>query len=285
MSKFTLTAFADEIAPDLRTQLDYLKKFNIGYIDLRKVDERDVFKLQLSEAKEIRRQLVAAGIGVSSIGSSIGKIWITDDFEPHLEWFRNTIDIAHMMEARYIRMFSFRIPAGEDPARYRDKVMDNWRLFVEAAAGSGLVLLHENERGMYGNTPERCRELLDTMNCSDVKAAFDPANFLTCGEEAYPKSFDMLKDHIAYVHIKDGRLYQRGALPAGEGEGKIHDMLKALHDRGYEGFLSLEPHLHRYDVRAALEQDPGLAEWPEGGPRTFAIAYRALDRIVEKIVG
>ncbi len=59
------------------------------------------------------------------------------------------------MECKYIRMFSFFIPHGEEPLRYRDEVIRRWKSFIKAAEGSGVVLLHENESGIYGDIPEK----------------------------------------------------------------------------------------------------------------------------------
>ncbi|HAA24848.1 MAG TPA: xylose isomerase, partial [Ruminiclostridium sp.] len=44
----------------------------------------------------------------------------------------------------------------------------------------GIILAHENEKGIYGDTPERCVDIIKSMNCDYVRAVFDPANFIQC---------------------------------------------------------------------------------------------------------
>jgi len=283
MGKFILSAFADEIDMDLKVQMDVLEKHNISYIEMRGVNGKGLVEYSLDEVRDIKRQLDARGFKLSSVGSPIGKILITDDFTPHLEKFKHTMEIAKIMECKYIRMFSFFIPKGEDAAKYRDEVMNRWSQFVGLAKGSGIILLHENEKGIYGDTAERCLDLLKTMNCDYVKAVFDPANFVQCDEETYPKAYNLLKDYIEYMHIKDAKYSDHAVVPAGHGDGKVKEILTELYHAGYEGFLSLEPHLGHFQGFADLEPDADIDNMPEGGAKTFAVAAKALVNIISEI--
>ena len=271
MGKFILSAFADEIADDLKTQMDVLEENGIKYIEMRGVNGKPLVRHSSEEVETIKKELDRRGFKISAVGSPVGKIKITDDFEPHLELFKHTLKIAGLLETKYVRMFSFFMPEGKDPAVYRDEVMRRWREFIRAAEGTGLILLHENEKEIYGDTPERCLDLLETIGCSFMKATFDPANFVQCGVETYPRAYGLLKDHIVCMHIKDAVYGDRHVVPAGEGDGKVYEILSALHARGFEGFLSVEPHLN--------ESMPG------GGPELFKVACDALKRILNKITG
>ena len=137
MSKFILSAFADEIDPALDVQMDVLEQHEISYIEIRGVDGKNITQYPLDEVKAIKEQLDDRGFKISAIGSPIGKINITDDFGPHLELFKHTLEIAKILETRYIRMFSFYIPEGEKPESYREEVMNRWRQFMQAAQGTG----------------------------------------------------------------------------------------------------------------------------------------------------
>lgn len=280
MYKFTLSAFADEIDPDLNLQMDVLDQHEIKYIEMRGVNGRNITEYTLEEAREIKKQLDQRGFRLSAIGSPIGKIKITDDFEPHLELFRHTLEIAKILEAKYIRMFSFFMPEGEDPSQYREEVLNRWRAFIEAAEGSGITLLHENEKDIYGDTAERCLDLLSSLDCDYVRLTFDPANFVQCGEETYPKAFNMLKDYIEYMHIKDAKADSKQVVPAGQGDGKFVEILDELRKMNYQGFLSLEPHLGNFVGFASLEPGTVGADLPEGGPKQFAIAVHALKSLL-----
>ncbi len=283
MTAFTLSAFADEIDSELKTQMDVLETHGIKYIEVRGVGGRNITQHSISEVRDIKRQLYARGFRISAIGSPIGKIFVTDDFRPHMELFKHTLEIAAVLEAEYIRMFSFFMPKGDSPADHRDEVMKRWCSFIDAARGSGLVLLHENEKDIYGDTPERCLDLLKTMDCSYLKAVFDPANFVQCDVETYPGAFEMLKDYIAYMHIKDARFKDHGVVPSGYGVGRVKDILSSLKKSGFCGFLSLEPHLGSFTGFSELEHGDKLPDLPKGGPELFGIAAEALKKLLAGI--
>jgi sugar phosphate isomerase/epimerase len=273
MTKFILSAFGDEISPHLDEQIRVLLANDIHCLEFRGMEGRGIIDYPLPIVIDAYKKLRDAGITVSAVGSPIGKIPISETFAPHLERFSKTIDVAHTLHTPYIRMFSFYMP-GEDgskdgPARYRDEVLNRWRRFVEVARESGLTLLHENEKGIYGDTADRCLDLLDSLNCSYVKATFDPANFVQCGEETYPRAYEMLRKHIAYLHIKDAHASDGAVVPAGQGDGKLPEILSALAHSGFEGFLSIEPHLN--------------ASLPGGGPELFGIAAKALKEILKSL--
>jgi len=283
MSKFILSTFADEIDPMLTTQMNVLDQHGIKHIEMRGVNGKGLVQHSLEEVKEIKKQLDARDFKISSIGSPIGKIKITDDFEPHLKLFKHTIEIAGILETKHIRMFSFFIPEGSNPEIYRDDVMKRWYSFIKAANGTGLTLLHENEKGIYGDTAERCLDLLTTMNCSYMKAVFDPANFVQCNVKTYPEAFNLLKKYIVYMHIKDALYKDHIVVPAGHGSGRVKEILSELKNSEFEGFLSLEPHLADFTGFAELEPNSPANKLPEGGPKQFTIAVEALKKILAEI--
>lgn len=285
MSKFVLSAFADEISPDLKTQMDELERHGINYIEMRGVNGKGLVYHTIDEVKEIKKQLDDRRFKISAVGSPIGKINIKDDFKPHLDLFKHTIEIAGILETDKIRMFSFFITKGENPADYRDGVLERWNSFVESAKGTELFLLHENEKDIYGDTPERCLDLIQSMNNRHVKAIFDPANFIQCDVETYPKAYELLKEHIVYLHIKDALYSDHSVMPSGMGDGKIREILESLKGSGFEGFLSLEPHLGDFTGFQDLELDSDTKKMPDGGSKQFAVAMEALKKILAKTGG
>lgn len=284
MGKFILSAFADEIDANLTTQIEELKKHDISYIEMRGVNGKNITQHSVEEVKEIKKQLDDNGFRISAVGSPIGKIKINEPFEAHLDLFKHTLELAKILDTSYIRMFSFFMPKNEDPQIYRDEVLERWQKFIEAAKGYDLTLLHENEKGIYGDTAERCLELIETLNCSYVKSVFDPANFVQCNIETYPYAYKLLKKHVVYFHIKDAFSSDHKVVPSGYGDGKIKEILTEAYNEGFEGFLSLEPHLGSFQGLAELELDIKVEEMPEGGPKQFAIAADALKKIISDIV-
>jgi sugar phosphate isomerase/epimerase len=269
MAQFVLSAFGDEISPDLDEQVHILKANAIHYLECRGVEGQVIIDYSLPQVAEIYRKLTDGGIAVSAIGSPIGKVFIGEDFAPHLERFKKTIEVAHALHTVNIRMFSFYLPPEEPPANFRQAVLDRWGQFIEAARGAEVVLLHENEHAIYGESAARCLDLLDSLDCPYVKATFDPANFILDGEETYPYAFNLLRKHIAYLHIKDAIRKERLIVPAGQGDGRLEEILTALKVSGFNGFLSIEPHLND--------------NLPGGGPGRFAIAANALKTVLSKI--
>lgn len=282
MSKFILSAFADEVADDLISQMDNLEKHDIKYIELRGINSKNVSDLSIQEAKDIKKKLDQRGFKISAIGSPIGKQKITDEFQPHFDKFKHVLDLAHIFETKYIRMFSFFMPKNDNPLNYRDEVLRRWEKFIEAANGKNVILLHENEKDIYGDTAERCADLIESLSCGFLKATFDPANFVQVGEKVYPDAYNTLKNYIEYVHIKDAVSGTGKVVPAGYGDGCIKQLLEELHSSGFEGFLSLEPHLASFSGFSSLE--PEGAHLPEGdNVSNFAIAVFALNRILSQI--
>lgn len=286
MLNFKLSAFSDEFATDFNKQLDICKSYNIDYIEIRNVNGKSFCDFTTDEARKIKSEMDKKNIKVSSIGSPIGKINITDDFKSHLQKFKNVLDIADIVETKYIRMFSFFIPKGENPNNYRNEVISRWQQFVEAAKGRNKILLHENEKDIYGDTAERCYDLLNTLNCDYVRATFDPANFVQCGVQTYPHAFDLLRPYIEYIHIKDAKFSDCKVTPAGLGDGNIKSILSDLNKNNYNGFICLEPHLSEFEGFSALEGGSTSISIDKNltGEQVVQIAYNAFDKVLKEVI-
>ncbi len=282
MSKFILSGFADEIDPQLDIQLKVMNELEISHIEVRGIDGVNVSKYTPDQMKEIKKKFDAANIKVSSIGSPIGKIKITDPMDDHINEFKNIIEIAKIMDTKYIRLFSFFMPKEEDPTIYRDEVLKRMQMFVDTAKGSGLILLHENEKGIYGDNAARCLDVLESIGSENLKAVFDPANFIQCGQETYPEAYNMLKPYIEYMHIKDASK-DGNVVPAGTGEGKVKEILADLKATGYEGFLSLEPHLSNFVGLASLEEGKENEEISTNTQDKFRLGVKHLREILNQI--
>ncbi len=276
-----LSGFADEIDMDLNKQIAVLKKLDVHYVEMRGVNGKGLVEYSLNEVKEIKKQLFDAGIRLSSVGSPIGKIKINDDFLPHMELYKHTVEIAHEMETPYIRMFSFFMPQDESYDPYRGKVLDQMGQFVDYAKTSQVTLLHENEKDIYGDMADRCLELMKEFYGDHFKAVFDFANFVQCKQDTL-SAYEMLKPYIAYVHIKDALWSDASVVPAGHGDGHVSEILKMLKDNGYKGFLSLEPHLADFAGFSALEQNAGEKK-KLSGEEAFTLAHDALIKILGTI--
>lgn len=283
--KYSLTGFADEIADDLTTQIESLQKLNMHYVEMRGVDGNNLIFHSTDKVKEIKSRLEDAGIALSALGSPLGKIGIEEPFGKHFEEFKRAVEIAHMMKTKNIRMFSFYIPEGKNEV-YRNQVFDRLGQFVDYAAANDAVLLHENEKGIYGEKAKECRELMDAFAGEHFKAIFDFANFVQAGQDTL-EAYELLKDDIAYVHVKDALAANGNVVPAGMGDGNVAAILTRLFESGYEGFLSLEPHLFNFSGFAGLEKGKdAIAEGETkvlSGFEAFSLAHESLLRLLEKM--
>jgi sugar phosphate isomerase/epimerase len=237
-----ISAFGDEVADDLAEQLNVLTREDIGYLELRAAWGKNVLDLTDDELARARVLLDARGIGVSAIGSPIGKSSLDLPREYELERLRRAVTVAHQWGIRLIRIFSFYVPQAEADSA-RAEVLARLQILVAEASRAGVVLVHENEKGIYGDTPTRCQDLLTSIDSPALRHAFDPANFVQVGVQPMRDAWPMLAAYTAHVHIKDARFGDGSVVPAGQGEGAIADLLAALAHANYQGFLTLEPHL------------------------------------------
>lgn len=248
--QFKFAAFADESSPILSGQIDALKRNGFDYLEIRNINGKNISDLTLSEAKEIAAQLADQGLAVKSLGSPIGKIPVDGDYAAHLDLYKHTLDLAGVFGADKIRLFSFYIPKGMDPAACRDTVLRRMDDFVVLAKPHGVTACHENEKGIYGDIASRCLDL--HRNVPGLAAVFDPANFIQCGQDTL-EGWEMLCDYVNYMHIKDA-LPDGRVVPPGEGIGYVPVLLEKFAAQGGK-LLSLEPHLSDFVGLKALERE------------------------------
>lgn len=273
--KFQLAAFADEADSKLSGQITAMTENGISYLEIRGVDGENIADISAQKAREIRMQLDASSLKVWSLGSPFGKIGIEDDFAPHLETFKRSLEIADILGTKHIRMFSFYIPQNEDCGKYTDKVMSRLEQFLSAAKGSDVILCHENEKDIYGDIASRCLEI--HQNFPALKAIFDPANFIQCGQDT-KEAWELLAPYVEYMHIKDA-LADGSVVPAGKGIGNIPYLLGE-----YKGnVLTIEPHLSVFEGLAQLEGNNKTTINPYSYPSSraaFDAAVNALKEII-----
>ncbi len=267
--EWKLAAFADEAGGDLASQIAAMKRNGIEGLEIRFIDGQNIAKVSKEKAAEIRDRLAAEGLHVWSIGSPTGKIKLQDDFAQHLEEFKHQLELAHIMGAAHYRLFSFYGADGSDGAF--NAVCERMSAFVEAAAGSGVVLCHENEKDIYGDTDDRCARLLQQF--PTLRAIFDPANFLQCGVATLP-AWEKLAPYVEYLHIKDCNRNGE-VVPPGKGEGQLPAILAAYGKQGGR-VLTLEPHLAAFVGLEQLENS--------GSASHAAYAYATNDEAFDAAV-
>ena len=265
-----LSGFADEISPDLEVQCATLDDLGVRHIEVRSIGYVNVLDLDDGRLADARRAFDAHQISASSIGSPIGKMPIEEDFEPELTRFRRALQVAEALQAPYIRLFSFFMPPDSDPSTHRDEVLRRMAALARAAEGHDVVLLHENDKGLYGDIPERCLDVVESVGSEQLRLVWDPANFVQCAIRPFSDAYRMLRPHVEYLHVKDALMATGEVVPAGQGDGEIPETLRALESDGFRGFFSLEPHL------ASSAASGGFS-----GPELFLLATRAFTGLLD----
>lgn len=240
-----LSAFADEISPQLDEQIRVCRENAVTHVELRGVYGKNVMDFDEPLRREIKSKLGDYGLGVISIGSPIGKVAIDKPWQEHFDRFRRAVDFAEYFAAPFIRVFSYYPAGGEgkgpiDP--HRDEVIDRFRQKVQYIQDRPMILVHENEKGIFGDIGRRCLDLMKAIDSPKLLSAFDFANFVQVGEKPI-ENWALLKPYVAHIHIKDAKLGSGQVVPAGQGDGDIEAILVDAWRSGYRGFLSLEPHL------------------------------------------
>ena len=259
-----LSAFADEISPDPAEQLDVLDRHGIKHVEFRSIFNTNVMDLAREQHEAFRAMLRTRGFDLSAIGSPIGKIKIGDPFEPHLERFGQALDLCDFYEAPRLRIFSYYIPDGIAYDDVRDEVMRRMRAKAELAEERGIALYLENEKGIYGDTAPRVFDILQAVDQPCLSSAFDPANFLEVGQPI-DEAWGLLRAKTLHFHVKDYDPATHKNVPAGQGGGKIPELIADAVAHGYDGFCTLEPHL------VVAEKMYGFT-----GPERFGDAAEAL---------
>lgn len=268
-----LSAFADEISPDLDEQIRVCKLNHVSHFELRGVYGKNVMDFDPALRAEVKSKLAANGLGIVSIGSPIGKVAIDKPWSEHFDRFKLSVELAEYFGSPFIRLFSYYPVGGEgqgplDPIR--GQVMDRFGQKVEYLKGRPVTMVHENEKGVFGDIGSRCLDLMQTINSEKLRCAFDFGNFVQLGEHPI-RNWAKLKAYTVHIHIKDVKMGTGETVPAGHGDGDIEEILNDAYSHGYRGFVSLEPHLK------VAGHSHG-----ETGPELFQVGADALKSLCRK---
>lgn len=269
--EWELSGFGDEIDDDPKVQIAVMQALGANHIEVRSAWGTNIVDLDDAQLRELKSLLDAADMKVSAIASPIGKVDVSLPVEHEVERLRRAINAAKVLGSRYIRIFSFYYGADVAVESIRDAVIERMRALADVAEESGVVLLHENEKDIYGDIPERVLDIIETVASPALKVAWDAANFVQVGVKPFDDGYAKLRPHLEYLQVKDALFSNAAVVPAGEGDGDVLRTVEALKADGYTGFASLEPHL------AGAHGLGGFS-----GPTAFGIAARAFAKVLSE---
>lgn len=263
-----LSGFGDEVDPDPAVQAAVLLALGASHIEVRSAWGVNVSELTPQQVTELKEILDGKGLRVSAVASPIGKVDISLPAEHEVQRLRQIIAVAKGLDTRYIRIFSFFRSENQTQDEIRGDVLTRMRALAQEAESAGVVLLHENEKGIYGDTPQRVLDIMESVNSPALRVAWDNANFVQVGVKPYDEAYGKLRPHLEYLQVKDALFANGHVVPAGEGDGDVLRTVEALKADGFTGFASLEPHL------AGAHGLGGFS-----GPTAFGIAARAFAKV------
>ena len=268
---WSLSGFGDEIDPDPAVQAAVLLALGASHIEVRSAWGANVSELEPEQVARLKDILDEKGLKVSAVASPIGKVDVSLPVEHELERLRQIISVAKGLDAGYIRIFSFYRADNQGADDIRGDVMIRMGALAALAAEAGVVLLHENEKGIFGDTPERVLDIMKTVDSPALRIAWDNANFVQVGVRPFTDGYAMLRPYLEYFQVKDAVAATGEVVPAGEGDGELDATIAALKADGFAGFASLEPHL------ASAHELGGFS-----GPVAFGRAARAFAALAAK---
>jgi sugar phosphate isomerase/epimerase len=263
-----LSGFGDEIDDDPAVQIAVLQALGASHIEVRSAWGTNIVDLSDEQLRTLAELLAEKDMKVSAIASPIGKVDVSLPVEHEVERLRRAANAAKVLDAKYIRIFSFYYGESVPVESIRDDVIERMRALAAVAEQEGVVLLHENEKDIFGDVPDRVLDIIETVNSAALKVAWDAANFVQVGVKPFEEAYGKLRPHLEYLQVKDALFANGHVVPAGEGDGDVLRTVEALKADGYTGFASLEPHL------AGAHGLGGFS-----GPTAFGIAARAFAKV------
>lgn len=283
-----LTGFADEASIDLSIQIKATKELGWSNIETRKLGDKNLATISDQEFEEIQAMLNESGVKFNCYGSAIAN-WakpITESAESSYEEFRLAIPRMQKLGTQMVRVMSFAVPDELKPKSwdYLDEVVKRCKVIAKMAEDAGLLCVHENCMNWGGLSYEHTLKLLEEVNSPAFKLVFDTGNpvfnldWSSKGQGKVYQSawefYDNVRDHVAYIHIKDGYMPEDSKkhvfTHAGDGQGDVRKILTDMFNNGYDGGISIEPHLavvfhdHSGDVS---DEDIKYANYVEYGRR------------------
>jgi sugar phosphate isomerase/epimerase len=241
-ASFTISGFGDEIAAEPAEHLDALAGLQIAHLDLRGAWDRNILDFSDDDVSTMRALLDQKGARVAMIASPVGKSPIDGPASYERERLQTTIRLAKAFDTPLIRVFSY-YHEGVAHEACRDEVIGRLRDWAAVAQDAGVTLLLENEGDLWGDTPDRLVDLFGAIDSPSLRFTLDAGNFAGLGIASFDEAYGKLKPWLSHLQIKDVRRSPRQVVPAGQGDGQIPQILAAARADGYQGYLSLEPHL------------------------------------------
>jgi sugar phosphate isomerase/epimerase len=288
-----LTGIGDEAGNTIEAQIAATKDLGWKHLEMRGVEVVGHPKANFHDIPDKAfdsavAQLDKAGVGVYCFGSTIMN-WakkVDDPFEVTLTEVKRTIPRMQRVGSRYVRIMSFK-PSDDEyktPPEVFKRVKEVTQRFLDA----GITPVHENCMNYGGMSWHHALELVDKV--PGLKWVFDTANpvFNPDRSKARPwprqdpwEFWTHVRNHVVHIHVKDAT-WNTAKNDAdydwpGEGQGRVRDILKDAFARGYDGGISIEPHM------VVVFHDAGSKSNDDAMRKNFVEYGRRLEKLISEV--
>ena len=231
--------------------------------------------LSKTQRRDILDRIKSEGLVISALCGDLGGhgFMHKDDNDWRIEKSKRIMDLARELETDVVTTHIGVVPEDERVQRY--SVMQK-ACFELAQYGDEVGASFAIETGP--ETAPVLRRFLDSLGAKGVRVNLDPANFVMVTGDDPVEAVKILAPYIVHTHAKDGiRLLKKSPeviygvsdiedeiqtgeafreVPLGQGGVDFPAYLKALHDIGYSGFLTIEREVGdnpEKDIQLAVE--------------------------------
>lgn len=276
---FKLSVITDEVSQDFAVALDFAQKHKLSGVEIRSVYEKGPFELEREDVKKLKEMIKPTGLQVCCISSPFYKCELDspEEISRNLEGLKRCTEIATELDTKLIRGFTF-WARGDFYSRL-DDIAECFMKPIDILKDAGLILVLEFDPTVYATNAAKLKQVIQKINSPYVKALWDPGNDIydPDKEQPYPTGYELIKDEIRHIHLKDAHLVNGVAegTPMCKGEVDYRGQFLRLIEDGYDGFLSLETH---YRPTKPLSEE--LLQMPKGS----VFSYMGLEASTESIL-
>ena len=255
---FKLGTITDGISRDFEYALDTMVETGLEYVELQYLWEKQVGDLTDADIERVRGLIAARNLKVSCISHHnlsalpVDTAVVAPAYREHITTLQRCIDVAQAVGTNLVRIFSFRkemVLFGAEPVISEGAwttLMNRLEEPLQIADAAGITLVMET--AISGNVTSAflARKLIDALDVPHLKVLWDPCSSLYCTEVPYPDGYEVIREHIAHVHLKDGVVnlpaatFDFCAMRQGQMDPYYNDIVEALKRDGYAGAISLE---------------------------------------------
>ncbi|MCF7853940.1 MAG: sugar phosphate isomerase/epimerase [Candidatus Pacebacteria bacterium] len=267
------TGFADEASGELDAQIKATKELGWEFIETRALYGKNLAFIDDATFEKVCAKLDESGVRFNCFGSGIGN-WATSITEPpdkSYDELRRAIPRLQRLGIKLVRIMSFPVPEEElaDNEKYADEAFKRLKTIADMAEDAGIVCCHENCSGWASLSYEHTLRMLEAVDSPSLKLVFDTGNPVVHKDVRGAPPYDYqdsmefyqaVKEHIVYVHIKDGYMEDGKSVYTfpGEGHGYVKEIVADLLKNGYDGGFSMEPHMQVVHHDKSVKSDDQL---------------------------